>query len=96
MTDEFIEQEGHQVQEKVSLIERMWPDDIPDVDVNVEGRPDDGLIGYQLSFVVNGDTYGAELAEDVDDPIELTNFDTIVSSYIDRFRNTYEELKANG
>lgn len=95
MSEEFIEQQGHQVEEKVSLIKRMWPEEIPDVEVNVEGRPEDNIIGYQISFVVNGDRYGRELAEDVDDPIQITDFDTILTTYIDQFRNSYEELKQN-
>lgn len=92
MTDVFVQSNGYLVDEKISLIERKWPDDIPDVDVEVVGYPDDEVISYQVSFLVDGDEYGTPISEEVDDQMEPEEFEVVVDHFVGLFRNKYHEI----
>lgn len=89
---EYILEEGHRVNEKKSLIERMWPSNLPEVNVDVVGYPDEDLIGYQISYKVDGNLYGREIPEDINDQMDPEEFQVIVETIIDKFEQKYNKL----
>lgn len=89
---EYILEEGYRVNEKKSLIERMWPSNLPEVNVDVVGYPDEDLIGYQVSYEINGDLYGREIPEDINDQMDPEEFQVIVETIIDKFEQKYNKL----